>query len=131
MEKRTQLSVAMENTPGQLGRVCRVLAQADVNIRGICVADASDVSVVHLLVSDTPAAERSLRQAGLAFSRQEVLVVELDDRPGALEDLAVRLGQAGVNLHYVYGAANGPEGKARLVLRVSDAETAGQILNDL
>jgi len=130
MEKRTQLSVAMENTPGQLGRVCRVLAQADVNIRGICVADASDVSVLRLLVSDTPAAERALRQAGLMVSHQEVVLVELDDRPGALEDVAVRLGQAGVNLHYVYGAANGPEGKAQLVLRVSDVEAAGQILND-
>jgi len=130
MEKRTQLSVGMENTPGQLGRVCRVLAQADVNIRGICVADASDVSVIRLLVSDTPAAERAFRQAGFAFSCQEVLLVELDDRPGALEDVAVRLGQAGVNLHYVYGAANGPEGKTQLVLRVSDVETASQILND-
>jgi len=130
MEKRTQVSVAMENTPGQLGRLCRVLAQADVNIRGICVADASDVSVIRLLVSDTPAAEQALRQAGLAFSRQDVLLVELDDRPGALENLAVRLGQAGVNLLYLYGAANGAEGKAQLVLRVSDVETAAQILND-
>jgi len=130
MEKRTQVSVPMENTPGQLGRVCRALAQADVNIRGICVADASDVSVIRLLVSDTPAAEQALRQAGLTFSRQDVLLVELDDRPGALENVAVRLGQAGVNLHYVYGAANGAEGKAQLVLRVSDVETAGQILND-
>jgi len=130
MEKRTQLSVAMENTPGQLGRVCRVLAQADVNIRGVCVADASDVSVVRLLVSDTPSAERVLREAGLAFSSQEVLLVELDDRPGALEDVALRLGQAGVNLLYLYGAANGAEGRAQLVLRVSDVETAGQILND-
>lgn len=130
MEKRTQVSVAMENTPGQLGRVCRVLAQADVNIRGICVADASDVSVIRLLVSDTPAAERALRQAGLTFSTQDVILVELDDRPGALEDVALRLGQAGVNLLYVYGAANGGEGRTQLVLRVSDVETAGQILND-
>jgi len=131
MEKRTQVSVVMENSPGQLGRLCRVLAQADVNIRGICVADAADVSVIRLLVSDTAAAERALRQSGVTFSTQDVLLVQLDDRPGALEDVAIRLGQAGVNLHYVYGAANGPEGKAQLVLRVSDVETAAQILNDV
>jgi len=130
METRMQLSVAMENTPGQLGRLCRVLTQADVNIRGICVSDAADVSVIRLLVSDTPAAEQALRETGFAYSQQEVLLVELDDRPGALEDVAVRLGQANVNLHYVYGAANGAEGKAQLVLRVSDVETARQILND-
>lgn len=130
MEKRTQLSIAMENAPGQLGRLCRVLTQADVNIRGMCVSDATDVSVIRVLVSDTPAAEQALRQAGFAFTLQEVLVVTLDDRPGALEDLAVRLGQAGVNVHYLYGAANGAEGKAQLVLRVSDVETASEILSD-
>jgi len=130
MEKRTQLSIAMENAPGQLGRLCRVLTQADVNIRAICVSDATDVSVIRILVSDTPAAEQMLREAGFAFTSQDVLVVELDDRPGALEDMAIRLGQAGVNLHYLYATANGIEGKARVVLRVSDVETAGQILSD-
>jgi len=130
MERRKQLSVAMENSPGQLGRVCRVLAQADVNIRGISVSDGCDVSVIRLLVSDTPAAERALREAGFPVSTQDVLLVELDDKPGALEDVALRLGQADVNLQYVYGAANGPEGKAQLVLRVSDVESASQILND-
>jgi len=130
MERRTQLSVAMENSPGQLGRVCRVLAQADVNIRGISVSEGCDVSVIRLLVSDTPAAGRALREAGFSVSEQDVLLVELDDKPGALEDVALRLGQAGVNVQYVYGAANGPEGKAQLVLRVTDVESAGQILND-
>jgi len=130
MEKRTQLSIAMENAPGQLGRLCRVLTQADVNIRGICVSDATDVSVIRVLVSDVPAAEQTLRQTGFAFTTQQVLVVELDHRPGALEDVALRLGQAGVNLHYLYTSANGSENKAQLVLRVSDLETAGQILSD-
>jgi len=130
MEKRMQLSIAMENAPGQLGRLCRVLTHAEVNIRGICVSDASDVSVIRILVSDVPAAEQALRQAGFAFTSQEVLVVELDHRPGTLEDMALRLGRAGVNLHYLYTSANGGEGKAQLVLRVSDVETASQILRD-
>jgi hypothetical protein len=120
----------MENTAGQLGRLCRVLTQADVNIRGICVADATDMSVIRLLVSDTAAAEEALRHAGFPFTRQDVLLVELDDRPGALEDVAVRLGQAGINVQYVYGAADGAEGRAKLVFRTSDVDTARQILND-
>ena len=130
MEQHVQVSVALENAPGQLGRLCRVLTQAEVNIRGICVADGADISVVRLLVSDPAATEKALREAGFAYTTQEVLLVELTDRPGALEDAALRLGQAGVNVQYLYGASDGPEGRARLVFRVSDVETARQILGD-
>ena len=90
MEKATQLSVALENVPGQLSRLCRVMAQAKVNIRGISVSDSADISTIRLVVSDPSAAKTALREAGLCFVSQEVLVVELDDRPGALEEVAAR-----------------------------------------
>ena len=61
MEKMTQLSIAMENAPGQLGRLCRALTQANVNIRGISVSDATDVSTIRLPVSDVPADRKSTR----------------------------------------------------------------------
>jgi len=128
MEKTTQLSVAMENVPGQLGRLCRVLAQADVNIRGISVADASDISNIRIVVSDPGAARKALREAGLTFVGQEVLLVDLDDRPGALEAVAVRLGEAGINVHYVYGSGPGGKGKATMVMHVSDVDRARQTL---
>jgi len=128
MEKAIQLSVAMENVPGQLGRLCRVLTQANVNIRGISVSDAADISTIRLIVSNPAAAKKALREAGLGFVTQEVLVVDLEDKPGALEQLAVRLGEAGVNVNYVYGTADGGGGHARMVLRVSDVDRARQTL---
>jgi len=130
MEKATQLSIAMGNVPGQLGRLCRVLAQAGVNVRGISISDAADLSVVRLLASDPAAAENALREAGIWFTAHDVLVVELDHRPGALEGVAMRLGEAGINVHYVYGAADGAEGKAVLVLSVSDVDLARQTLGE-
>ena len=131
MEKATQLSIAMGNAPGQLGRLCRVLAQAGVNIRGISICDAADLSTVRVLVSDPAAAENALREAGISCVTQDVLVLELDHRPGALEEVAVRLGEVGINVHYVYGAADGAEGKAVLVLSVSDTDLARQTLGEL
>jgi len=128
MEKTTQLSVAMENVPGQLGRLCRVLAQADVNIRGVSVADASDISNVRIVVSDPAAARKALREAGLTFVSQDVLLVELDDRPGVLEALAVKLGESGINVHYVYGSGTGSKGKATMVMHVTDVDRALQTL---
>jgi len=128
MEKATQLSVALENVPGQLSRLCRVMAQAKVNIRGISVSDSADISTIRLVVSDPSAAKTALREAGLCFVSQEVLVVELDDRPGALEEVAARLGDAGLNVLYIYGTGDVVGGKARLVIRVDDVNRARQTL---
>lgn len=128
LEKTVQLTVSMENVPGQLGRLCRILAHADVNIRGISIADAADVSNIRLLVGDPAAAKKVLREAGVSFVAQDVLVVELPDKPGALENLAVRLGEAGINIHYMYGTGDGGNHKAVLVLRVSDPDRARQTL---
>ena len=127
MEKMTQLSIAMENAPGQLGRVCRALAQANVNIRGIAVSDATDISTIRLLVNDVPAAKKALREAGVQFVSQEVLVLDLEDKPGALEKVASRLGEAGVNIHYLYGTGQSGQ-KSVMVLRVSDVDRARQAL---
>ncbi|MBM4019658.1 MAG: ACT domain-containing protein [Planctomycetes bacterium] len=127
MEKITQLSVALENVPGQLSRLCRVLAQAGVNIRGISISDAADISTVRLCVSDPAAAKRALKEAGIPFITQDVVMVEVQDRPGALEDVAARLGQARVNINYVY-SAGGEQGKAVLVLGVDNVDLARQML---
>jgi hypothetical protein len=127
MEKMTQLSIAMENAPGQLGRMCRALAQANVNIRGISVSDATDISTIRLLVNDVPAAKKALREAGVQFVSQEVLVLNLEDKPGALEKVASRLGEAGVNIHYLYGTGESGQ-KGVMILRVSDVDRARQAL---
>jgi hypothetical protein len=127
MEKTLQLSVSMENTPGQLGRLCRVLTQAGVNIKGITVSDASDVSIIRLIVSNPKAAQKALREAGLPFVSQEVLIMELEDKPGALEEMAFRLAEAGINVQYIYGST-ATAGTARLILRVSEVDRARQVL---
>jgi hypothetical protein len=128
MEKATQLSVALENVPGQLSRLCRVMAQAKVNIRGISVSDSADISTIRLIASDPAAAKTALREAGLCFVSQEVLIVELEDKPGALEEVAARLGDAGLNVLYIYGTGDVVGGKARLVIRVDDVNRARQAL---
>jgi len=128
VEKAKQLSVTMENVPGQLERLCRVLAQAKVNIRGLSVADATDLATIRLLVSDPAAAQKALREAGLACSAQEVLVLKLDDRPGELEAVAARLGAARVNIQYIYGSGDSGKGKGILVLKVDDVDLARQTL---
>ncbi|HUU30477.1 MAG TPA: ACT domain-containing protein [Phycisphaerae bacterium] len=128
MEKAMQLTVTMENVPGQLGRLCRILSQASVNLRGISVSDAADVSVIRLCVSDPSAAKTALREAGVSFVAQEVLLLEVDDKPGVLEQVAARLGEAKVNVRYVYGSSDGGKRKTVLILKVDDPDRARQAL---
>jgi hypothetical protein len=128
-ERTRQLSVTLENVPGQLGRLCRVLAQADVNVRGMAINEGSDVSTIRLVVSDTAAAERALREAGLMYVVRDVVLLKVDDRPGALEAVAVRLGDSGINIQYMYGTGDSGQGKAILVLRPDDAEGALQSID--
>lgn len=128
MEVTTQLSVSLENVPGQLARLCRVLAQAEVNIRGISIVEGADISTIRLILSNPDAAKRALRNAGLGTVAQEVLIFPLPDEPGALESVAIRLGEAGINVQYIYGTGDGESGKAIMVLRVADTDRAAQIL---
>ena len=128
MEKTTQLSVTMENQPGQLARLCRALAHAKVNVRGISICDASDVSTIRVVASDPEAAKRALREAGLAFIAQDVLVLELKDEPGALERIAVRLGDCKVNIQYLYGTGDAGKGRGIIVVRTDDSDAARQCL---
>ena len=128
MEKTTQLSVTLENEPRQLARLCRALAHARVNVRGISICDASDVSTIRVIVSDPEAAMRALREAGLPYVTQDVLVLELKDEPGALERIAVRLGDCRVNIQYMYGTGDAGKGTGIIVLRTEDADAARQCL---
>lgn len=128
MEKTTQLSIALENQPGQLARLCRVLAQAEVNIRGLAINESSDVSTIRMIVSDPAAAQEALRGAGLSFVAQDVLVLELQDKPGALERIAVRLGDCGINIQYIYGTGDRGVGRGLLVMRTDDVDAARQAL---
>jgi len=128
MERTVQLSVSLENAPGLLGRLCRVLAQGQVNIRGLAVIEGADVSTVRLIVSDPDAAKRALRNAGMAFVAQDVLIVSLPDEPGSLESVALRLGEAGINVQYLYGMGDGESGRTFTVFRVADIDRAAQIL---
>ncbi len=128
MEKAIQLSVTMENQPGQLARVCRALAQAGVNIRAMSVSEASDMSTIRLVVSDPDAARGALQHAGLCHIAQGVLLVALPDEPGALERVAVRLGESGINIQYIYGSGDAGRGSALLVVRTDDPDAARQAL---
>ena len=117
------LTVILGDKPGELARLGTVMGDASVNIRGLAAFTGDGRGVIHLLIDDD-AAERAtaaLKAAkiGLADDR-EVLVVDIDDRPGTLGELTLELAEANVNLDLAYATF----GDTQLVIATDDMESA-------
>ena len=113
------ITVLMENRPGALADVAEALGKAGINIEGMCGFVSAGQGVGHLLVQDPAAARRALSGLCEIRDEREVLVVELEDRPGALGDVARRMAEAGVNVELGYVTV-----ATQIVLAVSDIEKA-------
>lgn len=101
----SDLVIRVENEPGALARVAAAVSDAGVNLAAATCTGPGATADLHILVKHAEAAKHALAISGLAVTEErEVVVVETDDRPGALADLARQVAKAGVNLDLVYVA---------------------------
>ncbi len=121
-----QLSIFLENKPGVLAKMCKTLAEHDINIRGISVSDTVDHAVVRLVVTDPRKAIHVLGDHGMLVVETDVLALGLPDQPGKLAEVAGKLARAKINIEYAYGSSDHADGF--LFVRVSDAKAAMQVL---
>ena len=128
MEIATQLALFLENTPGTLASVCDELAKASINILALTISDTVDHSVVRMIVSDTDKALAIFEEHGTLVVENEVLLFEIDNKPGMLSKIAHVLAGAEVNIEYAYLATGQESQRGLMVLRVSDAEKAFGVL---
>ena len=99
------LVIDIENTPGALAEVATAISDAGVNIAAATCVGPGERAELHILVPHGEAARHVLAISHVAVTRErEVVVVEVDDRPGVLADLTRKIAQAGVNLDLVYVA---------------------------
>ena len=97
-----QISVFLENKAGRLCEVTGVLAEANVNIRALALADTSDFGVLRLIVDNTEKAKDALKKAGFTVGKTNVLAVEVPDRPGGLYEILHLLQTSSINVEYMY-----------------------------
>jgi hypothetical protein len=99
------LVIEIENTPGALARVAAAISDAGVNIAAATCVGPGEQAELHILVPHAEAARHSLAISHVAVTRErEVVVVDVEDRPGVLADLTRRIARAGVDLDLVYVA---------------------------
>ena len=119
-----QISMFLENKPGQLSAACRTLADADINIATLSLADTSDFGIVRMIVDDHEKAKTVLSEKGHVVNVREVIAVCVPDRPGGMGEVMTVLDKAGVNIEYSYAFAFHKGEKAVLVFRFSDNDKA-------
>jgi hypothetical protein len=110
------LVIEIENEPGALARVAAAISDAGVNLAAATCLGTADTVELHILVPHAEAARHALALSQLAVSRErEVVVVDVEDRPGVLADLTRKVANAGVDLDLVYVAT-----RDRLVFGADD-----------
>ena len=126
-----QLSVFLENKPGRLSGICYTLADANVNIHAMTVHDTVDHAIVRLIVDNPNKALILLEQEGVYIVTQEVAVIEIENKPGIIADIAKKLFRADINIEYAYCTAAKNQDYGCLVLKTTDAEQTLEILSDI
>jgi hypothetical protein len=124
MPKAKQLSAWVEDRPGMLGQVADALGEAKVSIRAFMAATFDGRGFVRVVVDKPAVAKRVFRKHGWETTEDEVVEVKVKDRPGALGDVADRLGAGGVNVLYAYVGTARSATHVNLYLAVADAKAA-------
>lgn len=125
-----QISIFAENRPGKLASITKVLAEEKINILGMNVASSGDFGVIKFLVDDAERGYRSLKEKGFTVSLNEVVGIEMKDKPGGFYEIASILSKHGINMEYAYGLPIEPRKRAFLIAEVNDIEKAKSLLKE-
>jgi hypothetical protein len=127
--KIRQLSLFLENRPGQLRFPCKVLGEAGIDILTMSLADTQQFGILRLVVKDWERARKVLETAGVVVNVTEVLAVDVPDHPGGLSSVLEGFEKAGVGVEYMYAFPARERGRyATLLFRLEDPDRAASIL---
>ncbi len=124
-----QISVFLENRTGQLAEITQLLAQNNIDIRAISIAETADYGLARMIVDDASKASSVLLEHGDVLSMTPVWAVEVPDHPGGLAEVLAALAEQHVDVEYMYSLFIHQNGCAYMVLRISDEEKFAQALD--
>ena len=125
-----QISVFLENRVGRLQEVTEVLANSEINIRALSLADTSDFGILRLIVNKPEAALDVLQEAGFTVRENEVIAVEVEDKPGGLARILGVFSSAGISLEYMYAFVERKTDNAVMIFRVESNAKVIKSLQD-
>lgn len=125
-----QLTVFVENKQGAVVDITSALAEKNINLRALSIADTKDFGILRLIVTDNTLATTALSELGFLVKNTEVIGLKIGDAPGKLSDALSVLDNNNINLEYLYSFMARTEKHAYIVLRVEDNNAAERVLTD-
>lgn len=123
-----QISVFIENRPGRLSAITKVLGDNAIDIRALSLADTTNFGILRIIVNDPAKAEKILRENGFTVSTTKVIAVQVEDVPGGLNRTLDRLQEASIAVEYAYAFITRKQDGAFVILRVEDNKKAVELL---
>ncbi len=123
-----QLTIFVENKQGALVAITDTLANHNVNIRALSIADTQDFGILRLIVNDNDTARKILSDEGYLIKTTDVVGVKIGDAPGKLSKALEVLDKVEINMEYLYAFMARTEKHAYVVLRVADNAAAEKAL---
>ncbi len=130
MEKIKQLSIFLTNQKGRLYKVLNILAENNINIRALSLADTSEFGILRLIVDDPDKGQEILEENNYTIKISPAIAVELDDVPGGLSSVLKILNDNDINLDYLYAFTHEDSDKAMLLLCTHDLDLLINVLKD-
>jgi len=126
--KVEQISIFLENKSGRLAEVTDILARNNVNIRALSLADTADFGILRLIVNDLEKTKALLKDNGFTVNSNEVVAVEVRDRPGGLAGILGPLQGKSINVEYMYAFSRKSGENAVMIFRFDETEKAIELL---
>ncbi len=124
-----QISVFVENKQGKLVETVKTLAENDINIRAMSIADTKDFGILRMITSDN-AKTKEVLSSDSVVNTTDVIAVKMADRPGSLYKVIDILSKAGINIEYMYAFTASDALGAYVVFRVDDVPQAQKLIDD-
>jgi len=115
-----QLIVTTQDKPGMLAEVTGVIASQGINIEAICAYGMEGKAIFYLVTKNNAKAKQALTAKGWQVNEEDVVMLDLENKPGALSQLSSKLKAKNINLKYCYGSACSSTCPCRLVLNADD-----------
>jgi hypothetical protein len=126
--KIRQIAIFMENKPGHIMGICRILADAGISITTLSLADTQQYGILRLIVNQWEKAAEALEKAGYVVNITEVLAVEVEDKPGGLLQVLEIIRSGDINVEYMYAFTFRHGERAVMVFRFNDPDKAIELL---
>lgn len=123
-----QLSTFLENTPGRVAEVTKILGEANININALVLSDTIDFGVLRLIVNDTDRAYKVLKDNEFIVRQTDVIIVPISHDAGSLAKVLEVLGNANLGIEYMYAFSGRQHGEAFAVFKIEDLDKAKEVL---